>query len=185
MGGAGRWPKESLTLAGRRRLTRRWQEPITCLASLLTGSASSRQPESILNSRWRFSVPVLFVISPMQYSQAAAAALTTVLCMLGYPAAALRKSGELLAAVRRLSDPASLARVLNRDAVLHTELGNSRSALERAEELISIATEHGLAFTRPPVSFIAVGRWPTRAGRRGSPGCAGQFRTMVRPRREP
>ena len=44
-----------------------------------------------------------------QYAQAATAVLTTTLLLLGYPAAALRKSREFLDAMRRLSDPASLA----------------------------------------------------------------------------
>ena len=44
-----------------------------------------------------------------QYAQAATVTLTTTLLLLGYPAAALRKSREFLDAMRRLSDPASLA----------------------------------------------------------------------------
>jgi len=81
-----------------------------------------------------------------QYAQLATGALTITLLQLGYPAAALRKSREFLNAMRRLSDPAFLAGALLREAVNHVSLRDRRTVLERAEELLVIATEHGMRF---------------------------------------
>jgi class 3 adenylate cyclase/tetratricopeptide (TPR) repeat protein len=79
-----------------------------------------------------------------QYAQLAPAILTTTLLWLGYPTLALRKSREFLDAMRRLSDPASLADALVREAINHVFILDSRTVLERAEELLTIATEHAL-----------------------------------------
>ncbi len=79
-----------------------------------------------------------------RYAAFATAALTTTLLLLGYPAAALRKSREFLDAMRRLSDPASIARALAREILTYEFLRDRLMALERAEELLLIATEHGL-----------------------------------------
>jgi hypothetical protein len=71
-----------------------------------------------------------------QYAAFATTALTTTLLFLGYPAAALRKSRDFLDAIRRLSDPVSLTSALLREAILHVYLRDSRTGLERAEELL-------------------------------------------------
>ena len=71
----------------------------------------------------------------------------------GYAAAALRKSREFLDAMRRLSDPAALARALLREAGNHAALRDSRTALERAEELLVITTEHGMTFLAAAAAF--------------------------------
>jgi tetratricopeptide (TPR) repeat protein len=88
-----------------------------------------------------------------QYAQASTFALTTTLLLLGYPAAALRKSREFLDAMRRLSDPFSLARALSLEALLHAYLRDRRTALERAEELFLIATEHAMPFHVAAAAF--------------------------------
>src|SRR5262249_1327205 len=80
------------------------------------------------------------------YAQGATAFLTTTLLFLGYPAAALKKSREFLDAVRQLDDPAALATAGAREALNHSLLRDSRRALERAEELLLLATEHGWRF---------------------------------------
>jgi class 3 adenylate cyclase/tetratricopeptide (TPR) repeat protein len=89
-----------------------------------------------------------------QYAQLASANLTTTLFVLGYPAAALKKSREFLDSMRRLSDPSSLARALLREAQNHTFARDSRKALERAEELLLIATEHGMRFNGAAAAFF-------------------------------
>src|SRR5262249_55031943 len=81
-----------------------------------------------------------------QYAAFATGALTTTLLFLGYPATALGKSREFLDTMRRLSDPVPLAGALLRETINHTVLRDSRTALERAEELLLIATEHGMRF---------------------------------------
>ncbi len=88
-----------------------------------------------------------------QYAALATGALSTTLLLLGYPAAALRKSRESLDAMRRLADPASLARALVREAANHVFLRDSRTALERAEELRLVATEHGMPFVAAAAAF--------------------------------
>ncbi len=95
---------------------------------------------------------VLFGLGPFRnfgeasYAQSATGVLTQALLFLGYPAAALRKSREFLDAMRRLADPASLATALARDAFNHLILLDSRTAFERAEELLLLATEHNWRF---------------------------------------
>jgi hypothetical protein len=120
---------------------------ISCSALLLTTSARSRRRANILNSLLRSSAAGLSATSARLDTQAfATALLTTTLLVLGYPAAALRKSREYLDAMRRLSEPAFLAGALLREVINHVFLRDSRTALERAEELLAIATEQGMPF---------------------------------------
>jgi adenylate cyclase len=105
-----------------------------------------------------------------QYAQAATTQLTTTLLQLGYPAAALRKSREFLDAMRRLSDPASLAPALLREALLDVSLRDSRTALERAEELLLIATEHGMRLWAANSAFFR--GWALAEEERGQEGLA-------------
>ena len=79
-----------------------------------------------------------------RYAAGATAFLTATLLSLGYPVAALRKNREFLDAMRRLSYPASLGSALFCQTVNYAFLRDSRMALERAEELLLIATEHGM-----------------------------------------
>ncbi len=111
-----------------------------------------------------------------QYAQAATATLTTTLLLLGYPAAALRKSRESLEAMRRLSDPASLVRALLREALLHVLLQDSRTALERAEELFGIATEHGMRRRAATAAFFR--GWALVDEGRGQEGLAEMSRAL-------
>src|SRR5215469_15105177 len=77
-----------------------------------------------------------------------------VLFTLGYPAAALSKSHESIAAVQGLSDPVAIATVLLTDARLHMQIRDSRTVVERTEQVISIASEHGIAFLMPQATFL-------------------------------
>jgi class 3 adenylate cyclase/tetratricopeptide (TPR) repeat protein len=111
-----------------------------------------------------------------QYAQLATAAFTTTLLQLGYPAAALRKSRESLDAMRRLADPAPLARALLREAINHVLLRDRRTALERAEELLLIATEHGLRFNIASAAFYR--GWVLADEGRGQEGLADMARAL-------
>jgi tetratricopeptide (TPR) repeat protein len=71
--------------------------------------------------------------------------LAHLLLVLGYPAAALRMSGELVATARRSSDPVSIAIAVFFDARNYLKLGDSRAVLERAEEMASITAQNGMA----------------------------------------
>ncbi len=105
-----------------------------------------------------------------QYAQAVTITLTITLLQLGYPAAALTKNRESLDAMRRLSDPACLARALLLEAMLHIYLRDRRRALERAEELLSIATEHGMPFLAANAAFFR--GWALADEGRGQEGLA-------------
>jgi tetratricopeptide (TPR) repeat protein len=111
-----------------------------------------------------------------RYAAFAAAFRTTTLLVLGYPAAALRKSREFLDAMRRLSDPAFLAGALLREVINHVFLRDSRTALERAEELLAIATEQGMPFL---VASAAFNRgWALAHEGRGQEGLAEMSRAL-------
>jgi tetratricopeptide (TPR) repeat protein len=112
-----------------------------------------------------------------QYVQAATATLTTTLLLLGYPAAALRKSREFLDAMRRLYDPASLARALLREAINHVFLRDRRTALERAEELLLIASEHGLRLQAANGAFFR--GWVLADEGQGQEGLADMSRALA------
>jgi class 3 adenylate cyclase/tetratricopeptide (TPR) repeat protein len=108
-------------------------------------------------------------------AQHATGLLITTLLLLGYPAAAFRKSRDYLDAVRRLY-PASLAGTLVRDAINHGLLRDVRRVLERAEELLSIATEHGMPFHLANATFFR--GWALADEGRGQEGLAEMSRAL-------
>jgi predicted ATPase len=104
------------------------------------------------------------------YAQTATLLFIPLMLCLGYPVAALGKTQEILAAARRRSDPYYIAAALSVYAINHLLLGDSRNAIERAEEMFSIATEHGLTM------YLTVGTffrgWATADAGRGKAGIA-------------
>jgi tetratricopeptide (TPR) repeat protein len=119
-------------------------------------------------------------VDEAQYAQfatcIATVTLTTTLLLLGYPVAALRKGREFLDAMRRLSDPASLASALLREALNHVLLRDRLRALERAEELLVMATEHGM---RTHVAAATIFRgWALADEGRGQEGLAEMSRAL-------
>ncbi len=111
-----------------------------------------------------------------QYAHSATTTLSVTLLFLGYPAAALRKSREFLDAMRRLSDPAAVVIALFREAGNHVSLRDSRTALERAEELLLIATEHGMRFQAATAAFYR--GWVLADQGRGQEGLAVMSNTL-------
>ncbi len=78
--------------------------------------------------------------------------------------------------MRRLSDPASLANALLREALNHVLLRDRRTALERAEELLVIAIEHGM---RMHVAAATIFRgWALADEGRGQEGLAEMSRAL-------
>jgi tetratricopeptide (TPR) repeat protein len=108
------------------------------------------------------------------YVRAAAAVLPGTLLTLGYPDAALRMNRDLLE-MRRLSDPVWIASNLRCATILHIALGESRTVQTRAEELLSIAKEHGMSFHATIAAFYR--GWALAAQGRGEEGIA-EMRTM-------
>ncbi len=74
------------------------------------------------------------------------AALGIVLFCLGYPDQALAQGSGAIAKARTLAHPPSLAVTLSSAALVHSLAGNDAAMNERADRLIAVATERGLAF---------------------------------------
>jgi tetratricopeptide (TPR) repeat protein len=110
------------------------------------------------------------------FRTSAASFLPLVLCLLGYPAQALTKSHESLVDARRLSDPLVIANALFHEAGLHSLLRDSRTAMERAEELLLIATEHGIVHYLTAATIVR--GWSLVAGGRGAEGIAEMRRAI-------
>jgi tetratricopeptide (TPR) repeat protein len=80
--------------------------------------------------------------------------LPDVLFMLGFPSAALKKSGEFLAAARLISDPFSVGDALQTDARVHLQLRDRDKVMERVQEILSIAAEHQNAYQIAMATFL-------------------------------
>ena len=78
--------------------------------------------------------------------------------------------------MRQLSDPASLATALSVEVADHVLLRDRRTALERAEELLSIATEHGMRFHVASAAFYR--GWALADEGRGQEGLAEMSRAL-------
>jgi tetratricopeptide (TPR) repeat protein len=76
----------------------------------------------------------------------------------------------------RPSDPESLARALLREAINRVFVRDSRTALERAEELFLIATEHGMGFNAAMAAFFR--GWALADEGRGLEGLAEMSRAV-------
>jgi hypothetical protein len=96
--------------------------------------------------------------------------LVAALAVLGYPSTAHSRAHEWVAAARRSSDPYSIATVLAMNGMHHLLLRDTRMVMERADEILSIATEIEI----PPhysiyatfFSGLGYGRCGTRQGNR-------------------
>jgi tetratricopeptide (TPR) repeat protein len=114
-----------------------------------------------------------------RYAAFAAAFRTTTLLVLGYPAAALRKSREFLDAMRRLSDPAFLAGpCCGRLSIMYFFETAGPPWSEPKNSLRSpLSRECPSLLQAPPL--IEVGPWPMRGGgRKVSPRCHELFRLL-------
>jgi class 3 adenylate cyclase/predicted ATPase len=74
------------------------------------------------------------------------AALGIVLFCLGYPDQALAQGSAAIANARRLAHQPSFAVSLSSAALVHSLAGDDAALYKRADELIAVATERGLAF---------------------------------------
>lgn len=105
--------------------------------------------------------------------------LVGALLRLGYPLTALRRGQELLTAARRTSDPRSLAVALNSYGLHHVVLRDTEGVGERADELLSIATEHEMRLFLLPGAFFR--GWAIAAAGRGEEGLAEMRRSISDP----
>jgi predicted ATPase len=114
----------------------------------------------------------------------ASVVLALVLFLLGYPTTALGRAYEFLASARRLSDPLFIAYALFSEGALHALVGDSRTTMERGEELLSTATEHGFVLFQAQAGFLR--GWALAGLGRTEEGIAEIRRTIsLQPRSEP
>ena len=99
------------------------------------------------------------------YKQPAAGMLAASLVSLGYPSTGLGKTRDLLAVARQGADPPSITLALFLDAMNHLVLRNSRTAAERGDEMLLIATEHGMQPHRQAQARFFRGRFMAETGR--------------------
>jgi class 3 adenylate cyclase len=126
----------------------------------------------------------LFGASPSRtyavyFAQAAHQILVLILGMLGYPLMALKRAHELLAAARRSSDPYFIANSLFLDGMNRLGLRDTRLAAQRAEEMLSIATEHEMAFYLIVATFLR--GWAMAAVGQSNEGIAVMRRSISNP----
>jgi class 3 adenylate cyclase/predicted ATPase len=88
------------------------------------------------------------------YALGAPTLLVAVTLILGYPSTALGRAREVLADARQSSDPYLLATALAMDALDHIVLRDPRTVAEKADEMFSIATEHGMPFILNAATFL-------------------------------
>jgi class 3 adenylate cyclase/tetratricopeptide (TPR) repeat protein len=114
------------------------------------------------------------------FAQNAPNILIATLVILGYPSTPLSRAHELLAAARRSSDPNSIATALFSYGIHHVLLRDTRMVEERADELLSISTEHDL-----PVYYLIAAiffrGWTMAAAERAEEGIAEMRRSISDP----
>jgi class 3 adenylate cyclase/tetratricopeptide (TPR) repeat protein len=113
------------------------------------------------------------------FSQTAPQMVCAVLAVLGYPSTALRKADELLTVVRRSSDPSSIANAMFAYFMERLQLRDTRMVAERADEMLSIATEYGMAFNLNAAVFFR--GWAVAAAGRGDDGISEMRRSISDP----
>jgi tetratricopeptide (TPR) repeat protein len=114
------------------------------------------------------------------FAHIAANMLAGTLAILGYPLAALGRAHELLAAARKSSDPISIAYTLSGYAMRHIVLRETSMMAERADEMLSLATEHEISFISIVAPFYQ--GWARAAAGRGEEGIAEMRGTLSDPR---
>jgi tetratricopeptide (TPR) repeat protein len=112
-------------------------------------------------------------------AQVAPNLLVSVLVILGYPLTALGRAHELLAAARQSSDTDFIANALMGDFMHHVLLRDTRMLAERADEMLSIGTEHGMAYHLFLATFAR--GWAMVAAGRGEQGFAEMRRSLSDP----
>jgi predicted ATPase len=113
------------------------------------------------------------------FAPAASHHLVAVLAILGYPSTALSRAQELVAAAHRSSDPYSIATVLAMNGNIHLGLRDTRLVAERADELLSIATEIEIPHYSIYATFFR--GWAMAAAGRGDEGIAEMRRSISNP----
>jgi tetratricopeptide (TPR) repeat protein len=113
------------------------------------------------------------------FAQNAPGVLAGVVVTLGYPSTALGRAHELLSAARRSSDPYSIATALFSDCIHHVWLRDTRMVAERADEMLSIATEHEMPFLLIAATFFR--GWAMAAAGRAEEGIAEMHHSVSDP----
>jgi tetratricopeptide (TPR) repeat protein len=106
--------------------------------------------------------------------------LVAVLVILGCPSTAFSRFHDLLAAARRSSDSYAIATALYNEGMHHLVLRDSRMMAERADEMLSIATEHEMAIYTFQATFLR--GWAMAAAGQGEEGIADMCRSVSDPK---
>ena len=102
--------------------------------------------------------------------------LAAALTILGYPVTGLVKAQEFLATARRSSDQNSIYVSLVNYGLYHVMLRDTRMMAERADEMVSIATEHEVPINIGQATFFR--GWAMAVAGRGDKGIAEMRRVM-------
>jgi len=113
------------------------------------------------------------------FAQAASSVRVGVLSILGYLSTALSISDELVADARRSSDPFSITAALSMDGIGHLALRDTRVVAERANEILSIATENEIQWYSFYATFFR--GFAMAAAGRGDEGIAEMRRSISDP----
>jgi class 3 adenylate cyclase/tetratricopeptide (TPR) repeat protein len=132
------------------------------------------------------AVELFAITSPREggglFAQIAPNLLLAVVIFLGYPAKALSRAGEQLAAARRSSDPSSLVFALLGDGLNHVWLRDTPMAgmvAQRGEEMLYIATEHAIPLFLILAAFLR--GWVMVTAGRAEEGIAEMRRSISDP----
>ncbi len=117
-----------------------------------------------------FGPPPFRTFVEFEYASRAAGVLAATLLLLGYPAIAVRKAEDSLAAARRLSDPFRHAYALFMSFMVSFNIRDIRTVAERAEEFFSLTTEHGMRGYLLQATFFR--GWAMAAAGRADEGIA-------------
>jgi predicted ATPase len=103
--------------------------------------------------------------------------LVSVLVILGYPMTALGRANALLETARRSSDPVSTNNAFIADSMRHLLLRETRMVAARADEMLSIATEHENNFIFNLAIFFR--GWATALAGRAAEGISEMQRSIA------
>ena len=168
----------SHTLAGRDACPTRWMVLEAFAVGLATGQfpAAREHPECAIELLDAAPSSGGGTIFPLMVRDLLAAALT----ILGFLSTALKRNGEWLIHARLESDSNSIASALSSGLMYQIVLRDSHMVAERANELLSLAAEHGVAFYNSIIANFAHG-WAKASVGRAEEGMAEMRRIISDP----
>jgi tetratricopeptide (TPR) repeat protein len=112
-----------------------------------------------------------------EYGLRAAGVLGGALLMLGYPATALKRAGDTMAAARRLSDPFQVVHALFMSFMVYFNIRDAAMVIQQADELVSLTAEHGMGVYLFQAAFFR--GWGKAAAGKAEEGIAEMRRALA------